>query len=126
MVVLLLLQLMLEDGTFFNGSLDNVFRKAADEKKLIMVDVYATWCGPCKLLESTTFKDERVQRFLTEKMIGYRIDAEKGEGIDLARKYRVIGYPCLLILDDSGRVISRTMGYMTADAFLNWAGRSLK
>ena len=125
MATLLLSFVFLGEGVFFQGALDGVFEKAREEKKLVMVDVYTSWCGPCKLMDRTTFKDGEVRRFLTDKMIGYKIDAEKGEGIAFARKYGVVGYPCLLILDERGQLVSRNLGYINAGDFLHWAKAGL-
>ena len=105
---------------FFEGSLDEVFAQAKKQEKLIVVDVYTTWCGPCKLLDKTTWSDARVKKLLGEDVIGVKIDAEKGEGIDFARKYKISAYPNLLILNAEGEVVSRQVGYVAPAQFLEW------
>ena len=125
MWALLLVGIFAGDSPFFKGTVEQVLEKAKAEKKLVLVDVYTTWCGPCKLMDRTTFQDEAVVDFLTNKVIAYKIDAEKGEGIALARKYRVAGFPCILILDGSGKLVDRQLGYLPARYFLNWVNNVL-
>lgn len=45
---------------FFEGSYAVALAKAKAENKLLFVDIYASWCGPCKRLKATTFRDPEV------------------------------------------------------------------
>lgn len=103
---------------FQNGTLQEALDLAKKEKKMVFVDIYATWCGPCKLLKKNTFSNESVGKFYNEKFVNITIDGEKGEGIDLIKKYNVMAYPTLIYLDADGNVKHQTMGYMAHDAFL--------
>ncbi|CAM2067530.1 Thioredoxin fold domain-containing protein [Sulfidibacter corallicola] len=125
MLAILMWGLLFNEAPFYEGSVNDVFDKAKQEEKVLVVDVYTEWCGPCKLMDRTTWKDETVRSFFEEKVIGYKIDAEKGEGRDFARKYKVSGYPCLLIFNAKGELIDKRLGYMAARDFLNWANNSL-
>ena len=125
MLVLMLAGMLTGDSPFFKGTVKQVLEKAKAEKKMVVVDVYTTWCGPCKLMDKTTFSDKDVVELLTNKVIAYKIDAEKGEGIKLARKYRVAGYPCILILNGDGKLVDRQMGYLPPRYFLNWVNTVL-
>lgn len=115
-----LLWLVLCGEPFHQGPMSEVFGLAKKENKLIVVDVYTTWCGPCKMLDRTTWADERVQKLFGQDVIGVKIDAEKGEGVELARKYKVTGYPNLLILNADGELVSRWVGYLPPAQFLEW------
>ena len=88
---------------------------AAKDNKVVFVDFFATWCGPCKMLDQTTWKDPQVIALLREKTVALRLDAEKDK--DLARKYRVEAYPTLLVLKADGTEIDRYVGYMEAAKF---------
>ena len=48
---------------FIENAWDSAMKRAAAEQKYIFVDAYATWCGPCKLLKTTTFRDKEAANF---------------------------------------------------------------
>lgn len=73
--------------------------KATKEKKLIFMDVYTTWCHPCKLYDKNTFRDSAVAAFYNENFINLKCDAEKDWGIKAAKHYGVSGYPNFLYID---------------------------
>jgi len=100
--------------SFENGDWKSVIAKAKKEQKLVYVDVYTTWCGPCKILATQIFPQKEAGDKYNTLFVNYRIDAEKGEGIDLAKKYNVDGYPTHLFVDPvNGAVIYRDMGAST-------------
>jgi thioredoxin-like negative regulator of GroEL len=94
-----------------------VLRRARAEKKPIMVDLYATWCGPCKMLDRVTFADEEIGAWAKKTLVSAKIDAEKGEGRRLARRYAVHSFPTVLFLDPSGDELDRLMGAYDAKSF---------
>jgi len=94
---------------------------ARETDRLVFVDFYTTWCGPCKRLDSTTWRDAAVTEWLAENTVALKIDAEKET--ELAGRYRLQGYPTLLFLDPDGSEVKRLMGYHDADAFLAEARR---
>ena len=96
---------------FYNGSLKEAMVKAKKEKKIIFLDVYATWCGPCKLLKKTTFKDPELSDYFNKKFISLEINGEEGEGKEIVRKYQLKGYPSLLFIDANGNLVNKTLGY---------------
>ena len=103
---------------FHQGSWSEALKKAQQEKRPIFLDVYATWCGPCKLLKARTFPNNEVGEFYNANFINVAVDGEKGEGIELARKYKVRGYPTLLFIDSEGNVIAQTAGYRNPKQFI--------
>lgn len=105
---------------FFEGTWEEALTLARQENKLIFLDVYATWCGPCKRLKANTFPDPEVGRLYNRYFINVMIDGEKGEGPELRRKYGVRGYPTLMFIDHEGNVVERTSGYRNPDQFLKW------
>ena len=94
-----------------------VLSRAKAEKKPILVDMYATWCGPCKMLDRTTFADADVGAWAKKRVVAAKIDAEKGEGRRLSRRYAVTSFPTILFLDSSGNEIDRMMGAFPPEAF---------
>ncbi len=96
---------------FEDGDWKTVLAKAKKESRLVYVDVYTTWCGPCKVLAATIFPQKEAGDVYNARFINYRIDAEKGEGIALAKKYKVNGFPTHLFIDPKTEaVIYRPMG----------------
>ncbi|MBE0663356.1 MAG: thioredoxin fold domain-containing protein [Bacteroidales bacterium] len=103
---------------FYEGSWAEALKLAKKENKLVFLDIYATWCGPCKKLKANTFPDEAVGEFYNANFINLALDGEKGEGRELARQYAIKGYPTLLFVDHTGAVVARTTGYHSPDKFL--------
>jgi thiol-disulfide isomerase/thioredoxin len=106
---------------FEHGDLASVYEKARKEKKLIFIDAYTTWCGPCKWLAKTVFTNDTVADYFNQTFVNYKLDMEKGEGIELAKKFNVRCYPTLLYIDANGTLVHRSAGaggpaYTVADA----------
>jgi thiol:disulfide interchange protein len=101
---------------FSSLSYDEALSKAYAEQKLVMVDLYTDWCGWCKKMDRETFSDPRVGQ-ATRGMVPIRVNAEKG-GQDVARKYRVDGFPVVIFLDGKGREVRRIRGFVDADEML--------
>ncbi len=108
---------------FVPGSFNEAIVKAQSDKKLLFIDFYTTWCGPCKVLEQTTFKDGKVIAWLKQHTVAIRIDAEKEA--DLSNRYRVEGYPTLLFLRADGTEMGRAVGALNTDEFLEEAAAIL-
>ncbi len=87
--------------------------RARTEKRLLLVDVYTDWCGWCKKLDREVFADGRVGAAVKD-LVAVKVNAEKG-GEEIARRYRVRGYPTILFLDGAGNVVERVDGYVDAD-----------
>ncbi|MFK7971158.1 MAG: thioredoxin family protein [Bacteroidia bacterium] len=95
---------------FYEGSVSEIMAMAKEENRPIFVDVYTTWCGPCKWLSKNHFQDTEVGNFFNKNYLGFKIDAEKGEGVDFAKKYNVRAYPTLLFIDGDGNLLHKAVG----------------
>lgn len=91
-------------------SLEKALEKAKIENKLVFVDCYTSWCGPCKMMADKIFPLKEVGDYLNEKFVCVKYDMEKGEGQSHARKYQVSSYPTFLILQADGRLQHRIVG----------------
>ncbi|TAE48907.1 MAG: thioredoxin [Bacteroidetes bacterium] len=111
--------------TFAKGSWSQVLAEAQKERKLIFVDAYAEWCGPCKAMARNTFPIPTVGAFFNEHFVSYQFDMEKGEGPEFARKYGITAYPTLLFINYKGEVVHKAMGYMAGDQLIQEARKSL-
>lgn len=87
-----------------------VLDKADAEGKLVFLDVYTSWCLPCKMMDEDVFTDESTATVINKDFISYKVDAEKANGPDLALIYEIKSYPTLLFLDPRGRVLERKEG----------------
>lgn len=96
---------------FFEGNWQQTLDAARAQHKIVFVDAFTTWCGPCKAMVRNTFPNEEVGAFFNKEFINYSFDMEKGEGIEFARKYKVTAYPTLLWIDPDGKVVHTTLGY---------------
>jgi thioredoxin 1 len=86
--------------------------QAKKEKKMIFVDAYTTWCGPCRMLKQNTFPDKAAGDFFNKHFINIALDMEKGDGLAFAEKYQIRAYPTLLIINADQTSTSVTEGYM--------------
>lgn len=93
--------------------------KAQAEDKLIFVDAYTTWCGPCKWMAKNVFTDADVGKYYNDEFVNVKIDMEKGDGPDLAKKWEIMGYPTLIYIDANGEVMHRSMGSRPAEDFVD-------
>ena len=110
--------------TFEHGNFAAVCAKAKAEKKLVFIDVYTSWCGPCKYMAATVFKQDNVGQYFNSHFINFKIDAEKGEGKALAAKYKIQYYPTYLFIDDKGAVFNKAVGNIKDSLFLGIAAKA--
>lgn len=99
----------------------DLIAKAKKENKIVFIDAYAAWCGPCKMMERNIFTKKSVSDYYNANFVNARFDMEKGEGRDIAAKYGVRSYPTYLFLNGDGELISQNMGYMEESPFLAMA-----
>ena len=81
-----------------------------------MVDVFATWCGPCQKLDKEVFPTPAVRKEAAG-WLAVRVDAESPQGEEVVKRYHVVGYPTVLFLDPAGREIDRVFGFLEAADF---------
>jgi thiol-disulfide isomerase/thioredoxin len=111
------------EGPFQDLTADQALAAAKRDKKVVMIDFFTTWCGPCKKLDKTTWTDPEVQKWLTENTIALRLDAEVEA--ELAKTRRIESYPTMLFLNADGTELDRIVGYKTPVEFLSEAKDAL-
>lgn len=95
---------------FLPMTLDEAKTFSASTKKLIFIDCYTTWCGPCKWMSANIFTNDTVADFYNRNFLCLKMDMEKGQGKRVAKKYEIMAYPTLLFLDENGEVQERKAG----------------
>lgn len=111
---------------FYNVTWKESLIEAKKQNKLIFLDVYAVWCGPCKKLKKTTFNDAGVGAFFNANFINIAIDGETPEGQNLMTKYGVRGFPTLLIIDARGNLIAKITGFQSENRLINFGKKNLQ
>lgn len=106
---------------FEDTNFSTILAKAKKENKLVFIDAYASWCGPCKLMVKNVFPQKAVGDYYNSHFVNAKIDMEKGEGVELAKKYNVKAFPTYLFVDGNGEVVHRTLGYVEENDFIQFA-----
>ena len=120
-----LIPVQAEEGiNFFKGTFPEALTKAKEQNKLLFIDCYTTWCGPCKWMAAHVFTDESVANSFNKNFISVSLDMEKGEGLDIAKKYAIKNYPTFLWIDKNGNQVQRSVGSTDASNFLAIAGNA--
>lgn len=104
--------------SFETGTWEEVLKKAESENKPIFVDAYATWCGPCKMMAQNVFTDNSVALFYNDMFINVKMDMEKGEGVELAKQWKIRAYPTLLYFFPNGELMHQSVGGRDVTEFI--------
>ena len=104
---------------FFHGSWEEALAKATEEEKLIFVDAYTTWCGPCKRMAKQVFPDAAVGEYYNAHYVNLKLDMDKPEGKAFKALYPVSAFPTLYYIDTDGAVVKKIVGGQKVDIFLN-------
>lgn len=104
---------------FFYGTWEQALEKAKQEEKLIFVDAYAEWCGPCKRMARNVFTQDAVGAFYNENFINLKIDMEKPENKAFSSQYPAAAFPTLYYIDFTGEVVQKIKGAQTVEGFIN-------
>ena len=99
-------------------TLEQASAKAKAENKLIFLDCFTQWCGPCKKMSREVFPQEKVGAAMNPKFVSLKIDMESAYGAPLAKKLQITAYPTFIIFNADAQEISRFLGFHAVDAFL--------
>ncbi len=107
------------DGIVFEeSSFADALKKAKEQGKLLFMDCYTTWCGPCKMMSLQVFTQKKAGDYFKEHFVSLKVDMEKGEGPELGKKYGVEAFPTMFVLDAEGQVIGKLVGARNVDTFM--------
>ncbi|QMW00947.1 thioredoxin family protein [Spirosoma foliorum] len=111
--------------SFFKGSWTEVLAEAKRQNKPVYVDIYTTWCPPCKRMAKEAFPNPKVGAKFNVHFINYQLDAERGEGVQIAKQYAVASYPTALYIDPNGTLVHRAVGYPGINGMIDQADHML-
>ena len=121
------LQLAAAQGIqFFGGSWKEVMAEAKSTGRPVFIDVYTSWCMPCKKMAKETFTQKEVGDYFNANFVNYKIDAEKGEGITIARQYKVTAYPTCLFVLPNGKLVHSFLGFQTVAQLIKQGKQAVK
>lgn len=103
---------------FRHITFDEAIEAAKSEGKLVFIDFYTEWCGPCKRMAKDVFPTRKVGDYMNANFVSIKIDAEKGEGPALADKYEVKAFPTFIVLGTDRNVTGSFAGYKEANEFI--------
>ena len=98
-------------GIVFEHDLNVALAKAKAENKLVFVDFYTSWCGPCKAMAADVFPQEIVGTFYNKNFINCKVQCDdNGVGVELGKKYQISAYPTLMYLNKDGEMVHSVAG----------------
>jgi thioredoxin-related protein len=130
-------------------NLEQAEKAAKESGKLIFIDVYTEWCGPCKMLDRNTFSDPGVIEFMNKHFVAVKFNAEGADAVtfngkkysnpnftpgktgrnsqhEFASSLKVPGYPTMYLLDGKGAVVHNVVGYRTPDQLIEELSKTIK
>ncbi len=95
-------------------------QQAIDEDKLLFIDFYTSWCGPCKKLDKLIFQNDSIQSILGKHFVLLKYNAEIDSVFHLSKKHHIRSYPTAIVLNQKERIVNRKYGFKgdTFDALL--------
>lgn len=100
--------------SFYSGSYDNLLREARKEQKPIILDFWASWCGPCKKMDQQTFTDPKLAEFINGNFLIYKVDIDSFDGMAITEKFEIESFPSMLVLDSRARSLETLKGFYPA------------
>ena len=111
---------------FETRSTDAVREMAVKEGKLVFIDLYASWCPPCKMMERHVFSRKDVGDFMSQRFVAAKYDTDGATGKELMKKYGNGAIPLYLIFDTDGNLLGRIQGAAPADKLMAEIRKILK
>ena len=112
--------------SFFDGKWHEALEEAQKNDKIVFVDAFAKWCGPCKKMAKNVFTQAKVGEFFNANFVNLKLDMEESDGRTFGAKYPVSAYPTLFFLDSEGNILKKVVGGKQADDLIAIAKAAIK
>lgn len=116
LLIVLLVSVNLKAQVYWLNDLKFAKATAREAGKLIVIDFWASWCGPCNAMDQKLWQSEEM-RAISKNFVGLKINTDNDH--ETAVQYGVIGIPKVVIATATGEVIWETVGFSGADPFLS-------
>lgn len=103
---------------FMTRSTDAVRRMAIEQQKLVFIDLFATWCPPCQMMEREVFSRSDVGEFMASRFVCAKYDVDKTTGRELLKRYGNRRVPLYLIFNTEGELLGRIRGATDPERFM--------
>lgn len=100
----------------WEGWSDELFKRAAEQKKLVLLDLEARWCHWCHVMDEETYSNRQVADILNKNFILVRVDQDARP--DLSARYKEYGWPATIIFNAKGEEIEKLAGFQAPDEFI--------
>ena len=107
-----------EGVNFRNLTFTEALAQAKQENKLVFMDCYTSWCGPCKNMTEKVFPQKAAGDYFNPRFVCVKYDMEKGEGVELAKQFDVHAYPSFIIIRPDGTVQHKLVGGDNLENFI--------
>ncbi|WP_418982313.1 thioredoxin family protein [Alistipes sp.] len=104
---------------FETKSTDAVREMAVKGNKLVFIDLYATWCPPCRMMEREVFSRKDVGEFMDKRFVAAKYDVDKPLGKELMKEYGNGAIPLYLVFDTEGELLGRIEGASDAETLMD-------
>lgn len=103
---------------FQENTFEELLAIAKKENKILFIDAFAEWCGPCKNMSRNVFPETSVGDFFNANFINAKINMEYDEGLSIAYDYNVTAYPSLLFIDGNGTLLHKAVGFQNPEQLI--------
>lgn len=116
-----------QEGVKFESlTFTQALSKAKTEGKVLFVDCYTSWCGPCKYMSEKIFPQACMGEFFNPRFVSVKFDMEKPEGKQFAERYSVTSYPTFFIIAADGTMLHKIIGGFEAEEFIRRVRKGLE
>lgn len=104
-------------GVKWEGWSDEQFKRARDEKKLVILDLEAVWCHWCHVMDERTYSNPEVQKLMRDHFVAMRVDQDSRP--DLSNKYEDYGWPATIVFNADGKELIKRAGFIPPDEMID-------